>query len=86
MDWNVAKGVQTQSSPSQPILATFTAGLDPFKAMALSVAVAKHLRRRQGRGGASTMTLSLSLLWICEMARQGAKAKMFCNVVTNSGC
>ena len=51
MDWNVAKGVQTQPALPLPIIATFTAVLDPFKVMAMSVAVAKHLNRRQGRGG-----------------------------------
>ena len=75
MDWNVVKGVQTQLAPSPPILATFTTGLDPFKAMAMSVAVAKHLRRRQGRGGASTTTLPLSLLWIHENGMTGGKSE-----------
>ena len=75
MDWNVAKGVHTQPAPSPPILATFTAGLDPFKAMAMSVAVANHLRRRQGRGGTSTTTLPLSLLWICENGMAGCKSE-----------
>ena len=75
MDWNVGKGVQTQPAPSPAILAKFTAGLDPFKAMAMSIAATKHLRRRQGRGGASTTTLPLSLLWICENGMAGCKSE-----------
>ena len=67
MDSDVAKGVQTQPAPFPASLAQFTAGLDPFKAMMVkNVAVAKHLRHRQGRGGAIMTTLPLSLLWICE--------------------
>ena len=48
IDWNVGKGVQIQPAASPAILAQFTMGLDPFKAMAMSIAIAKHLRRRQG--------------------------------------
>ena len=81
-----AMGVQPRPAPYQPIPVPYITGLDPFKAMAMSVAAAKHLRCRQGRGGASTTTLPLSFFGFVEMLDQEAKAEPFHNVVNNSGC
>ena len=61
MVWSEAKGVQTQPTPFPPMFAPFITGLDPFKAMAMSVTAAKRLRCRQGQGGAST-TISLVIV------------------------
>ena len=83
MAWSEAKGVQTQTAPYPPILAPFSTGLDPSKAVAMNVAVAKHFRRRQGRWGARRATSSLSLFWMCRNDRLRRKRKSFYNVVTN---
>ena len=46
--WSREEDVQTQPDPSPCILAPFITGLDPFKTMTMSVAVAKRLHCRQG--------------------------------------
>ena len=68
-----AMGVQPEPAHSPHILVPSITGLDPFKAMVMSVAAAKHLRRRQRQGGASMTTLVLVLLWICKNGRAGRK-------------
>ena len=85
---SVMKGVQDEIAPSLLVLLPFIKGHDPFEQMAVTAAAEEHFRRRQGRGGASMAILPSSLLWygFVKMAGQGAKAKLFCNVVTNSGC
>ena len=78
MVWSGAKGVQTQPAPFPLILAPFITDLDPFKALAMSVAAAKPLCcRRQGQGGASTTISPLSLLWIVRMTEQDKNRNYF---------
>ena len=81
-------GVQDKIASSPLVPLPFIKGHDPFEQMAATSAAEKHFRRRRGRGGTSMTILPSSLLLykFVKMAGQAAKAKLFCNVVTNSGC